>query len=83
MSSAISSNGWFSSQIQQMCMRTASLLELYPLKVIYYVMLSKWTYLSVLKHPQDGIHQLVEVDHAGDWIFIQLLRRICNADFTL
>jgi hypothetical protein len=38
----------------------------YPLKVIYYVMLSKWTYLSVPKHPNDDIHQLVEVDHEGN-----------------
>jgi hypothetical protein len=59
---------------------------------IYYVMLSKWTNLSVLKHPHDDIHQLVEVDHASNWIFvyeltlpngIQLLQRICNASFTL
>jgi hypothetical protein len=27
-------------QYQQMCMRTASMLKLYPLKVIYYTMLS-------------------------------------------
>jgi hypothetical protein len=33
-------------------------------------MLSKWTYLSVLQHPQDDIHQLVEVDQAGNWIFV-------------
>jgi hypothetical protein len=70
----------------------ASMLELYPLKVIYYMMLSKWNYLSVLKHPHDDIHQLVEVDDAGNWIFvyelappndIHRLQRICNADFTL
>jgi hypothetical protein len=55
-------------------------------------MLSKWTYLSVLKQPHDDIHQLVEADHADNWIFvynltphngIQLLLRICNASFTL
>jgi hypothetical protein len=73
-------------------MRTASVLELYPLKVIYYAMLSKWTYSSVLKRPHDDIHHPVEVDHSGNWIFvfeltppngIQLLQRICNAGFTL
>jgi hypothetical protein len=68
------------------------MLELYPLKVIYYAMFSKWTYLSVLKLPHDDTHQLVESDHTGNWIFvykltppngIQLLQRICNAGFTL
>jgi hypothetical protein len=66
----------------------ASMLELHPLKVIHYTMLSKWTYLSVLTHPHDDIHHLVEVDCAGNWISvyelnpsngIQLLQRICNA----
>jgi hypothetical protein len=55
-------------------------------------MLSKWTYLSVLKHHHDDIQQLVEVDLSGNLIFvyeltppngIQLLQRICNAGFTL
>jgi hypothetical protein len=40
------------------------------LTVIYYAMLSKWTYLSVLKQPHDDIHLLVEVDHAGNCIFV-------------
>jgi hypothetical protein len=46
------------------------MLELCSLKVMYYAMLSKWPYLSVLKHPHDDIHHLVEVDHAGNWIFV-------------
>jgi hypothetical protein len=33
---------------------------------IYYAMLSKLTYLSVLKHPHDYIHQPLEVDHVGN-----------------
>jgi hypothetical protein len=46
------------------------MLEVYPLKVTYYAMLSKWTYLFVLKHPHDDIHHLVEVDHARNWISV-------------
>jgi hypothetical protein len=68
------------------------MLDLCPHKVIYYAMLSKWTFLSVPKHPHDDIHQLVDVDHAGNWIFvyeltqpngIQLLQMISKAGFTL
>jgi hypothetical protein len=60
--------------------------------IVYYAMLSKWTYLSVLEDPHADIHQLVEVDHSGNWIFvyeltppndIQHLQRVCNAGFTL
>jgi hypothetical protein len=36
--------------------------------IIYYAMIFKWTYLSVLKHPHEDIHQLVQVDHAGNRI---------------
>jgi hypothetical protein len=44
----------------------ASMLELDPLKVICYAMLSNWTNLSVLKHSHDDIHHLVEVDRSGN-----------------